>query len=90
MLTQLSAEGTTEYTTCSGLVTASSSKNPGSALLQIAANGVPLDKLVIGKPANTGDANNGYIDPATLATCVEQAKNQGWSACFLFSTDRVS
>ncbi|KAJ3557725.1 hypothetical protein NM688_g1316 [Phlebia brevispora] len=73
-------QGTTEYTDCNGLLTDSSSQNPGSALFQIAANGVSLDKLVIGKPANSGDANNGYIDPATLATCVEDAKNQGWDA----------
>ncbi|EPQ56341.1 glycoside hydrolase [Gloeophyllum trabeum ATCC 11539] len=72
-------QGTSEYTTCAGLLTTSSSTWPQSALFQIAANGVSLNKLVIGKPATTGDANNGYIDPSTLATCVQQAKNQGWS-----------
>ncbi|TFK53391.1 glycoside hydrolase [Heliocybe sulcata] len=73
-------QGTSEYTTCSGLLTTSSSTWPQSALFQIAASGVTLDKLVIGKPATTGDATNGYIAPATLATCVEQAQNQGWDA----------
>ncbi|KAI5117052.1 hypothetical protein M0805_005291 [Coniferiporia weirii] len=73
-------QGTTEYTTCDGLLTTSSSTWPQTALFQIAASGVSLDKLVIGKPATTADANNGYIDPATLATCLEQAKSQGWSA----------
>ncbi|GJJ10813.1 hypothetical protein Clacol_005041 [Clathrus columnatus] len=51
-----------------------------SALFQIAASGVSLNKLVIGKPANTGDANNGYIAPATLSTCITQAKAKGWNA----------
>ncbi|KAI9063900.1 glycoside hydrolase family 18 protein [Trametes sanguinea] len=73
-------QGATEYTTCAGLLTASSSTWPNSALFQIVASGVPASKLVIGKPANSGDANNGYIAPATLAGCVSQAKNQGWNA----------
>jgi len=73
-------QGTTEYTTCSGLLTASSSTWPNTALFQIAASGVSLSKLVIGKPATTSDASNGYMSTSTLAGCVEQAKNQGWSA----------
>jgi chitinase len=73
-------QGTSEYTTCSGLLTTSSSTWPQSALFQIAANGVPLSKLVIGKPATASDASNGYMSTSTLATCVEQAKNQGWNA----------
>ena len=73
-------EGTNEYTTCNGLLTQSSSTWPESAVFQIAANGVSLNKLVIGKPANSGDASNGYIPPATLATCLQQAKVKGWSA----------
>ncbi|EIM84114.1 chitinase, partial [Stereum hirsutum FP-91666 SS1] len=68
-----------DYTTCDGLVTASSSTYPETAILQIAANAVPSDKLVMGKPATTADASTGYIDPATLATCVAQAKNAGWN-----------
>ncbi|KAJ7733931.1 glycoside hydrolase superfamily [Mycena metata] len=73
-------QGASEYVTCAGLLTASSSVWPESALFQIAANGVPLNKLVIGKGATGADATNGYIDPATLAGCVAQAKSQGWSA----------
>ncbi|KAI0073512.1 glycoside hydrolase family 18 protein [Panus rudis PR-1116 ss-1] len=72
-------QGSTEYTTCDNLLTTSSSTWPQSALFQISANGVPLNKLVIGKPATSGDASNGYIAPATLATCVSQAKNKGWT-----------
>ena len=49
-------------------------------MFQIAANGVDLDKLVIGKPATASDASNGFIDPETLAGCVAQAKDQGWDA----------
>ncbi|KAI0343059.1 glycoside hydrolase [Trametopsis cervina] len=71
-------QGTTEYTTCAGLLTASSSQYPKSAVFQIAASGVPVSKIVIGKPA-PGDATNGAMSTSTLASCVSQAKNQGWN-----------
>ncbi|KAF8304365.1 glycoside hydrolase [Clavulina sp. PMI_390] len=73
-------QGTTEYTTCAGLLTASSSSWPKSSVFQINSNaGVPLSKIVIGKPGTTADANNGYIDASTLAGCVSQAKSSGWN-----------
>ncbi|KAF8194770.1 glycoside hydrolase superfamily [Mycena galopus ATCC 62051] len=72
-------QGVTEYTTCAGLLTASSSTWPESAVFQIAANGVPLNKIVIGKPATTADSTNGWMDPGILATCLATAKAQGWS-----------
>jgi hypothetical protein len=52
---------------------------PNSSVFEIAKSGVNVNKLVIGKPATTADASNGYIDPATLATCISQAKSNGWS-----------
>ncbi|KAJ7649053.1 glycoside hydrolase, partial [Mycena polygramma] len=73
-------QGVTEYIDCAGLLTQSSSAWPQSSVFEIAANGVPLNKLVIGKPATTADANNGYMDPATLSGCLAQAKAKGWSA----------
>ena len=39
-----------------------------------------INKLVIGKPGSAADATNGFMDPATLGTCVAQAKAQGWNA----------
>ena len=73
-------EGATEYTTCKGLLTQSSSTWPKTSVFEIVASGVSANKLVIGKPAlASGDANNGYISPATLATCVATAKKSGWS-----------
>ncbi|KAF8577414.1 glycoside hydrolase family 18 protein [Ramaria rubella] len=68
-----------EYTTCTGLVTTSGGSYPQSSIFEINASGVTLNKIVMGKPATSGDAS-GYVAPATLATCVEQAKNAGWSA----------
>ncbi|KZT66332.1 glycoside hydrolase family 18 protein [Daedalea quercina L-15889] len=73
-------QGASEYTTCDGLLNTSSSTWPESALFQIIANGVASDMLVIGKPATTGDASTGYMSSSTLATCVEDAKAEGWDA----------
>ncbi|KAG2042642.1 glycoside hydrolase family 18 protein [Suillus americanus] len=73
-------QGTTEYTTCTGLLTESSTTWPGTSLFQIAAAGVTLDKLVIGKPATTADATNGYMNTTLLAECVETAYQDGWDA----------
>ncbi|KAG0709374.1 glycoside hydrolase family 18 protein [Suillus ampliporus] len=73
-------QGTTEYTTCSGLLTKSSTTWPNTAVFQIAAAGVSLDKLVIGKPATTSDASNGYMTTTLLAQCVDEAYQQGWDA----------
>ncbi|KIJ51813.1 glycoside hydrolase family 18 protein [Sphaerobolus stellatus SS14] len=73
-------QGTSEYTGCAGLLTASSSTWPQTAVFQIAASGVPLSKIVIGKPAATGDASSGFMSTSTLASCVSQAKAQGWNA----------
>jgi hypothetical protein len=75
-------QGATEYTTCAGLLTASSNTWPQSSVFQIAANGITLNKIVIGKPATGADATNGFMDPATLSTCLAQAKAQGWSGFF--------
>ncbi|PIL26071.1 hypothetical protein GSI_11825 [Ganoderma sinense ZZ0214-1] len=66
------------YTTCESLISKSGGAFPGSSLLEIPKHGVPLDKLVIGKPATAADASNGFMSPATLASCVSQAHAKGW------------
>ena len=74
-------EGITQYTTCDNLLNTSGGDWPNSAVFEIAASGVELNKLVIGKPAQAaGNANNGYVAPETLATCLSEAKAKGWSA----------
>ncbi|KAJ4489052.1 glycoside hydrolase superfamily [Lentinula lateritia] len=80
--TQFYNQGASEYTTCDGLLTASSSNNPKSSVFEIEANGFELNKIVIGKPGSTGtgDASNGQMSTGTLAGCVSQAKGKGWDA----------
>lgn len=82
----LFTEGTEEYVDCDGLLNDSSDVWPQSALFQIAASGIPLSKLVIGKPGTSGDASNGFISTSILAQCVQQAKNRGWSEYYQIST----
>jgi len=68
-----------EYTDCNGLINTSSSVWPQTSVLEIVAGGVPADKVVLGKPATGADANNGFVDTATLATCVAQGAAAGWN-----------
>jgi chitinase len=44
-------QGASEYTDCAGLFDKSSSQWPKSSVFEIAASGVNLNKLVVGKPA---------------------------------------
>ena len=66
------------YLDCAGLIDTAGAPFTGSALFEIANNGVDLNKLVIGKPGGASDATNGFIDPATLGTCIDQAVAKGW------------
>ncbi|KIK54156.1 glycoside hydrolase family 18 protein [Collybiopsis luxurians FD-317 M1] len=58
-------QGATEYTDCNGLLNQSKAF-PGTSVFEIGAAGIPLNKIVIGKPGATSDASNGYIDPLHL------------------------
>lgn len=50
-------------------------------MFEIRASGIPADKIVVGKPGSVQDTTNGgFIDPATLSTCVSQAVESGWDA----------
>jgi chitinase len=48
------------------------------------ANGVELDKIVIGKPINAQKASIGYVDPSTLGSCVKQGQAKGWNGGVMF------
>jgi hypothetical protein len=83
-------EGVNEYIDCPGLLTQSSADNPATSVFEIAASGVPLDKIVIGKPANVADANNGFMATDVLAQCVAQAKGMGWTAGAMLFQVRIA
>ncbi|KDN50379.1 glycoside hydrolase family 18 protein [Tilletiaria anomala UBC 951] len=71
------------YDDCNGLLFNSGGWCPDSSLFQInSLAGVPLERLVIGKPAIREDADNqgsGYMDASTLGECIKQAKAQNYS-----------
>lgn len=53
--------------------------NNGKTVTNIAAGGIPLNKIVVGKPVNSADGNE-WISAATFRTFVTQAKtNLGWN-----------
>jgi len=75
-------QGASAYTTCDSLL--NSSEFPGTSVFEMAASGIELEKIVIGKPINSGAASNGYMDTSTLNTCVSQAKSKGWNAGVMY------
>lgn len=73
------------YLDCGSLITNSGDSWPSTSVMEINSYaGVPLDKIVIGKPLDSGAADNGYMDPSTLAQCVTQANSLGWNAGVMF------
>ncbi|AYV84706.1 MAG: glycoside hydrolase [Hyperionvirus sp.] len=58
----------------------------GTSLTEIASYGIPLEKLIVGKPLSPSNtANNGYITPNNLRNYFIQAQNNlGWNAGVMF------
>jgi len=55
--------------------------NGGGAVKALASYGIPLEKIVVGKPVNSNDAGGGYVTPAALHSIFTQAKSDlGWDA----------
>lgn len=46
--------------------------------------GVPMSKIVIGKPALKYQADNGFVAFSTLASCISEAGEKGWAAGTMF------
>lgn len=75
------------YTTEAGLFTASgpSCTTPGAyypftSVKEIADSGIPLSKIVVGKPVDENAAGSGYVDPSTLHTWFQSSgKAIGWN-----------
>jgi chitinase len=73
-------QGSNMYTDCEGLLTTSGSAFPKTSVMEIAQAGVDINKIVIGKPGEAGDASNGFISQSALSACVAKAQKQGWNA----------
>jgi chitinase len=73
-------QGASCYTDYNGLFKSSCSTFPGTSVAEIHAAGVPLEKIVVGKPVTLSDAGNGYVEPATLGGWFRQAASElGWN-----------
>jgi chitinase len=67
-------QGNTEYNTYEGLFTRSSGYFNATSVKEIAARGVPLNKIVVGKPASRAEVvNTGYVDSQSLGQWTSQA-----------------
>ncbi|KAI0670259.1 chitinase [Trametes maxima] len=64
------------YDTCDTLISTGD-----SSILGMMKQGLDPNKLVIGKPGTQADiTNGGFIEPATLNTCIQTAIAGGWKA----------
>ncbi|PWZ02293.1 glycoside hydrolase [Testicularia cyperi] len=78
-------QGTQTYTTCDGLVWNSADVFPLTSIFEIQKYaGVPLDKIVVGKPAVAADADNGFMKPSVFGGCLKVAVQNGWNAGAMF------
>jgi len=69
------------YVTYDDVFIKSSSDLPHTAVMEIAAEGVPLNKVVVGKYLDKSDGYSGYVDCKTLGEWFRKAQAEiGWDA----------
>jgi len=82
-------QGTTCYTSYESLFVRSAAGCdvfPGTSISEIHASGIPMEKIVLGKPLLAGDASNGFTAGSALKTMIATAKsnNINWDAGVMF------
>jgi len=82
-------QGATCYTTYESLFVRSAadcSVFPGTSISEINQWGVPMSKIILGKPLLAGDASNGFNTGAALKTMISHAQSNGinWNAGVMF------
>ncbi|WVQ96121.1 hypothetical protein IAU59_003223 [Kwoniella sp. CBS 9459] len=78
-------QGDGVYGDCETLLNDSGNDWPSTSVFEINSYaGVPLNKIVIGKPLDEGAASNGFVDPSVLNTCVSEAQAKGWNGGVMF------
>merc|ERR1712110_316684 len=77
-------QGDENYGTCDNLFNKANPEWPETSVFEIAGNGIPLEKLVVGKPGRAKkDATNGFVDPKMLGACAKDAVGKGWRGGFM-------
>ncbi|KAJ7640065.1 glycoside hydrolase family 18 protein [Mycena polygramma] len=71
-------------TTCDNLLNKADTSVPGSpaqsSLFEINTDaGIPLAKIVLGKPETTADSKIGVLNATYLGTCVQEAQQKQWN-----------
>ena len=83
-------QGSTCFLTYTTLFVASSNNGQcvgGTAVSELVTVGVPLDRIVIGKPVAASAAGSGYIAPADLGTILTTAAKSGNTPAGVFTWD---
>ncbi|CAO1619346.1 unnamed protein product [Sympodiomycopsis kandeliae] len=75
-------QGNDHYNDCQSILFKSNLEGfPDTSIFEISkTNNIPLNKLVIGKPAAREDATTGYVTTNRLSHCVIDAHQKGWNA----------
>ncbi|SNX84489.1 related to Chitinase A precursor [Melanopsichium pennsylvanicum] len=77
-------QGTT-YSSCDNLIWNSGDDFPLTSVFEINKYAkVPLDKIVVGKPAIESDADNGFVKPSVLGACLKVGVQNGWKGGAMF------
>jgi chitinase len=78
-------QGVGMYDSAVGLFNVSGGWAPKSSINEIIASGVPSEKVILGKPAMTADANNGWMPAGVLnSAIIANYPYNGWKAGIMF------
>lgn len=79
-------QGGKSYTHCETLLNNGTRAHfPATSIFEIHKEGnIPLDKLVIGKPATPQDATNGYLSTKGLGKCLRDGATKGYKGGAMF------
>ena len=81
-LVQFYNQGSSTYSSYTSLFVTSDGWSVGTSVSEIAAKGIPLSKIAVGKPITEADAaNTGFVPAAMLASIIDTARKPGnvWS-----------
>ena len=77
-LVQFYNQGSSTYSSYISLFVTSDGWSVGTSVSEIAAKGIPLSKIAVGKPITQADAaNTGFIPVATFASIIQTARKIG-------------
>jgi hypothetical protein len=77
-LVQFYNQGSSTYSSYTSLFVTSDGWSVGTSVNEIAAKGIPLSKIAVGKPITQADAaNTGFVPVTDLASIIDTARQPG-------------